>query len=120
MSVVRYLIDESIPEQLMNALIQREPAMEVFIVGQNMASPKGAPDPELLLFAEKEKLALVTFDKKSMDCHVTNHRATGHHTWGIFELRRGFSIRRYVDDLVLIWSASEAEDWRDRIEWLPW
>lgn len=120
MSTVCYLVDESVPEQLMDALIQREPAIEISIVGQEMAPPKGTSDPEVLLFAEKEKLALITLDKKSMARHVANHQAAGHQTWGIFNLRSGFSVLRYVKNLVLIWSASEAEDWRDRMEWLPW
>lgn len=120
MSTVRYLCDEHMPEQLSDAIIQREPSIEIFIVGQVSAPPKGTLDPEVLLFAEREQLALITFDKKSMAGHVANHRASGHHTWGVFSLRNGFSILRYVENLILIWSASEAEDWRDQIEWLPW
>jgi hypothetical protein len=120
MSTVRYLCDEMVPEQLMDALIQREPAIEIFIVGQEMAPPKGTLDPEVLLFAEKEKLGLITLDKRSMAGHVADHLAAGHHTWGVFNLRREFPILRYVEELVLIWSASDAEYWIDRIEWLPW
>lgn len=120
MSTVCYLVDESVPEQLMDALIQREPAIEISIVGQEMAPPKGTLDPEVLLFAEKEKLALITLDKKSMARHVDHHLLAGHHTGGIFNLRKGFSILRYVEDLILIWSASEAVEWRDRMVWLPW
>lgn len=120
MSTVCYLCDEHVPEQLMDALIQREPAIEISIVGQELAPPKGTLDPEVLLFAEKEKLALITLDKKTMAGHVASHQAAGHHTWGLFNLRAGFPILRYVEDLILIWSVSAAEDWRDRMEWLPW
>lgn len=120
MSTVRYLCDENVPEQLIDALIQREPAIDISIVGQDMAPPKGTLDPEVLLFAEKEKMGLITLDKKSMAGHVADHRAMGHHTWGVFILRRDFPILRYVEDLILIWSASEAEDWQGGIEWLPW
>jgi hypothetical protein len=120
MSTVSYLFDENVPEQLMDALIQREPAIEISIVGQETARPKGTLDPEVLLFAEKSKRALVTLDKKSIARHEANHRAVNHHTWGVFNLRNGFSTLRYVEDLILIWSSSDAEDWRDRMEWLPW
>ncbi|HTU91011.1 MAG TPA: DUF5615 family PIN-like protein [Gemmataceae bacterium] len=120
MSTICYLCDENVPEQLMDAMIQREPAIEISIVGQDMAPPKGTLDPEVLLFAEKEKMGLITLDKKSMARHAANHLATGHHTWGVYNLRRDFPILRYVENLILIWSASDAEDWRDRMEWLPW
>jgi hypothetical protein len=49
MSTVQYLCDENVPEQLLDALIQREPAIEISFVGQELAPPKGTPDPEVLL-----------------------------------------------------------------------
>ena len=30
-----------------------------------------------------------------------------------------FPIRDVIEDLLLIWSLTEAEEWRDRLEWLP-
>ncbi|MHB1422310.1 MAG: DUF5615 family PIN-like protein [Gemmataceae bacterium] len=120
MSAVCYLCDENVPEQLMDALIKREPAIEISIVGQEMTPPKGTLDPEVLLFAEKANLGLIALDKKSMAGHVDKHLASGHHTWGVFNLRRDFPILRYVENLILIWPASDAEYWRDRMEWLPW
>lgn len=120
MSAVRYLVDESVPEQLVDALIQREPAIEVSNIGREWTLSKGTQDPEVLLFAEKEKLVLITLDKKSMARHVDNHLSAGHHTWGIFNLRKGFAILRYVEDLIFIWSASEAKEWCDRTVWLLW
>ncbi len=110
MSTVRYLCDENVPEHLMDAVIQREPAIEIFIVGQSATPPKGTLDPQLLSFAEKETLSLITIDKRSMASHVADHLAAGHHTWGVFELRQGYSILRYVENLIFIWAASEAED----------
>lgn len=120
MSTIRYLCDENVPEQLVDAVIQREPSIEIFMVGQDIAPPKGTPDPQVLLFAEKEKLAVITLDKKSMSGHVTDHLTAGHHTWGVFSLRMNFSILRYVDNLILFWSESDAEYWQDQMEWLPW
>jgi hypothetical protein len=41
------------------------------------------------------------------------------HVPGILLIRRGISIGRLVEDLLLIWEASELTDYQDRIEYLP-
>ena len=119
MSTVKYLLDENVPEALADAIIRQEPAIELISVGQNPGPAKGTKDPELLMAAEAGKLTLITLDKRTVPIHVADHLAGGHHTWGVFILRRGFAIPRYVDLLMRIWSSTQAEEWQDRIEWLP-
>ena len=38
---------------------------------------------------------------------------------GVILLREGIPISTAIDELVLIWSASEAEDWIGRLIWIP-
>ena len=120
MSVVRFLGDEHIPPSLMHALRTREPAIDFSLVGKGSAPPKGTPDSQLLLIAEAAGQALVTMDKSTMIPHIVQHTAAGHQTGGVFILEQGFTTVKYVDDLFLVWVASEAEDWRNRVEYLPW
>jgi hypothetical protein len=120
MSVVRFLGDEHIPPALWHAIRVREPAIDFSLVGKAGAPPKGTSDPQLLLTAEAAGQALVTMDKRTMISHIAQHMAAGYHTGGVFLLKQGFAPAKYVDDLFLVWVASEAEDWRDRIEYLPW
>ncbi len=119
MSTVRFLVDEDVPGSLFGALVRWEPGIEMLRVGQLSAPPRGTKDPGLLLFAEEHGYALLTRDKGTMPVHVQSHTNSGRHTWGVFILREGFRIMTYVDDLILIWSACEAEELRDRITWLP-
>jgi hypothetical protein len=51
---------------------------------------------------------------------VTAHLVGGRHTWGVFLIRPGANWLTLRDNLMLIWSASTAEDWQDRLERLPW
>ena len=55
-----------------------------------------------------------------MPRHVADHLAMGHHHWGIFQQTRDASIGELVDVLQLIWSASEAEEWIDKFEYIPY
>lgn len=120
MNTVSFLFDENLNDDLPACLVRLEPAMETFSVGDELSPPKGTLDPDLLLHAEEYKRILVTLDKRTMVGHVVEHMAQGHHTWGVFILKPGYPWLRYANDLLLIWSASEPEEWRDRIIWLPW
>src|SRR5258707_15303242 len=120
MSQVRFLLDEDVAEYIADAVFQREPAVEILLVGQDPALGKGTVDPDLLRFCESEHLALVTRDRNTMVNHVKQHLAKERHTWGVFFLKDKFPTVAYAEDLILIWSTSEAEEWQDRFEWLPW
>lgn len=117
---MRYLCDEHVAKALAVALSHREPAVEVYYVGEPGAPPYRTPDPDLIRFAGAEGLTLLTLDRNTLLGHLNDHWAAGGHTWGVFLLKPGASWQRLIDDLLLIWSASEAEDWRDRVEYLPW
>ena len=119
MNRIRFLFDENDAQKLADALVLEEPAIEVFVVGQLGEPPKGTPDPELLKYAEVQELTLVTLDKRSMPVHVKDHLRSGRHTCGVIIPRRGFPYHRYIDELLLIWFASQAEEWKDRFKRVP-
>jgi hypothetical protein len=41
------------------------------------------------------------------------------HSPGVILLREAILIAAVIEVLVLIWSASEAEEWIDRLVWIP-
>lgn len=51
--------------------------------------------------------------------HLTEHIKAGRHIPGIFELNPDMSIGETVDELVLIWGASEIHEYQDLILYLP-
>jgi hypothetical protein len=119
MSTIRFLCDEDVKIALIPCMSRIEPGIEIVAIGQPDAPPKGTLDPDLLLWAENERYALLTRDKSSMPDHVRDHLDSGHHTWGVFLLREHRPWQAIADDLVMLWSASTAEEWVDRIMWIP-
>jgi hypothetical protein len=119
MSQVRFLFDADTDPDLIEALVSREPGIDVLRAGWPGAPPTSTADPELLLFAEAEGRLLVSRDKKTMPGHLVAHFSAGHHTSGVVLLREGFGFGVLVEELLLIWAASEAEDWLDRTFYLP-
>ena len=54
-----------------------------------------------------------------MPVHLQDHLDAGHHAPGIFALNPNMTIGETAEELVLIWGASEAEEYIDQINYLP-
>ena len=110
---VCFLLDENVPLLLKRALLRREPRIDILRIGDAQSPPLGIPDPELLLFLEQSRRLLITLNRASMPAHLYSHHAAGRHTWGVLWVRKNTATRQLVEELVLIWEASEAEEWID-------
>lgn len=122
MSVISFLLDEHMPASVSNALLALVPGIQVRLVGVDPdVPPKQTPDPELLRFAESEGYSIVTFDKDTMPSHLTDHLASGRHTRGVFLFLNGNDLNAGIiaGELVIVWTASDPDEWADRLVFLP-
>jgi hypothetical protein len=117
---IRFLLDENRSPLLADAIRRRDLSIGVLRVGDVGAPPLHTLDPEVLLYCEREQRLLVTNNRRSMAKYIADHLAAGHHHWGVFRLSRGMSLGQLSEHLHLLWAASEAEEWIDRFEWIPW
>ncbi len=116
---VRFLLDENLPPHLKTALLRFNPSIDVIRVGDPEAPPTGSSDPEILRYLEITGRLLVTSNRASMPGHIKAHWDAGGHVWGILLVRPGATLSQLAQDLLLVWEATEAEEWLDRIEWIP-
>jgi hypothetical protein len=116
---VRFLIDEDLSLDYAKELRRHHPAIDVLRVGAVGAPAFSTLDPDILLYCEQEHRALVTENRSTMPVHEQAHLAAGHHHYRIFKLRKGYSIGACLNELHLIWDASEAEEWFDQSQWIP-
>ena len=85
----------------------------------NEAELEGVFDPEVLAIAAGQNRILVSHDMQTMPRHFGEFLMTGR-TWpGVFLVNQYEAIGVIVDELVLIWGASDAEEWENRIVKLP-
>jgi hypothetical protein len=119
MSKIRYLLDENVNPVLRSALLQSEPNLIVWQVGIPGAPRYGTLDPEILLWCEENDFILVTHNRKSMPVHLAQHLASRNYANGILTLSESMSVGETVDELILIASASELEEYRNLILYLP-
>ncbi|NJK80507.1 MAG: DUF5615 family PIN-like protein [Chloroflexaceae bacterium] len=116
---VRFLLDENLSPSLKQAVSRYNPAIDVLRVGDEDAPPLGTLDPDILTFLEQSQRALITDNRRSMPAHIATHYSTGGEHWGIFLIRAGTSMRDTIEALILLWEASDAEEWRNVIRWIP-
>lgn len=119
MTRFRYLIDENTSRTLADQLHRLAPDMDVLLVGDNGAPPRGTLDPDILCWCERERFCLVTHNRKSMPPHLDAHIADGHHIQGIFTLRDKSLLKEMLVTLLLIWEAAEPDEYQDQIVYIP-
>jgi hypothetical protein len=76
-------------------------------------------DPDILDWLEDNGYILVTENRSTLPVHLSEHFAAGRHIPGIFWIRPGVGIGRVIEELYLIWSASTAEEYQDRMLFVP-
>lgn len=85
----------------------------------NDAELEGLPDPDVLTRAADEDRILVTHDLKTMPHHLGRFLQTGRSSPGVLLVPQYVPVGDVIDELVLIWAASEAEEWKNRILRIP-
>ena len=116
----RFLFDEDVSRILSKALRRREPEIDIICVGQAGGPPKKTTDKDLLVIAESLGRVLASWDRSTMPVALTNHFAKGLHTWGVILVRKGFSLARYIQEMLLVWQATSSDEWRDRTDYIPY
>ena len=121
---LRFVLDENQRGLLWRAVVRHNQAgvypLDVVRVGDSPDLPLGSIDADILLWSEREERILVSFDKTTLAGHLANHLQAGHHCPGVFMLRRGSRLSQVVDHLALVAFASDAWEWQDRVEFIPY
>jgi len=76
-------------------------------------------DPDLLIWLEATGYILVTNDESTIPGHLIDHYNQGRHVPGILWIRDGASLGQIIEALFMIWDASEAEEYVDRLLHIP-
>lgn len=117
--MVRFLLDENVDPDVRDALRRVRPEIPISCVGDPGRPPKGTPDPDLLIFCESAGELRVTNNRTSMPGHVGDHFAAGRQHWGILQIRPKTVLTDFVQDLILIWDTTDADDWQSYYGWIP-
>ena len=113
---VRFQADADLNEILVKATLRREPGID-FQTAQAAGLP-ALNDTDVLTLAARSARLLVTHDRKTMPEHFAEFIAT-ESSAGVLIVPQKLPVSQAVEELILIWAASEAAEWLDRIYVLP-
>lgn len=113
---IRFQADADLNHAIVLGVVRREPSIDFrSAVAAELA---GVADPDVLRSAAEETRILVTHDRRTMPFHFADF-IEREMSPGLIVVPQHMPIGTAVAELVLLWTASEAADWANRIVWLP-
>jgi hypothetical protein len=117
MSRPRFLTDEDFRGSIVSAVRRMAPTLEITtVVEQGWSS---ATDEEVLESAWRLQWLLVSHDINTLKAFAEQRIEDGRGIHGLFLVPQNRPIRAVAESLVLIEQASQFEEWRDQILYLP-
>jgi hypothetical protein len=112
----RFQADADLNEEIVAGVIRREPAIDFQTAPE--AGLHGLSDPDVLARAAGENRILVTHDRRTMPRHFADFILQDASP-GVFVIPQQLPVRLAIEELLLIWLASEGEEWVNLIVELP-
>jgi hypothetical protein len=115
--MTRFLADACLHDGIVSGCRRREPTMD--FASANEARLEGVDDPNVLALAAREDRIVVTSDFKTMPRHFADFLQAHGHCPGIFLVKQSAHLADVIEDLIMVWAASDADEWRNRIIEIP-
>jgi hypothetical protein len=115
--MIRFLTDINFRGEILRGLVRREPAIDAIRtqdVGLDAVDDEGVLD-----WATSNGRILLTHDRATVPACVVHRIAAGQTISGVILVPDDMATGQAIVDLWIAWSCSEPEEWRNRIEYLP-
>jgi hypothetical protein len=112
----RFQADADFNHKIVLGLRRREPSLE--FLGALGGGVVAIPGPEVLEIAAESGRILVSHDRNTMLGHfaeLVGRRSSP----GLIIVSQDLDIGAAIEDLLLLWAATEAAEWVDRIGFVP-
>ena len=113
---IRFQADADLNEDIVSGVVRRHP--EIDFQTATEAGLSGLSDEDVLKIAASKDRILVSHDWKTMPDRFDKFLKTGSSP-GVLIVPQQLSISVAIDELIMIWFASEAEEYVDSIRRIP-
>ena len=113
---IKFLADVNLDRGIIQGVLRRESLIDFQTA--NDAGLTAKSDLEVLEIAATRERLLVTHDRKTMP-GAFGAFIRGRRSFGVLLISQSPPLRIAIDELVLIWSASDAEEWTNVISPIP-
>jgi hypothetical protein len=115
--MVRFLAVADLNKAIVTGVLRCEPSVDFLTA--HAAGLYGMKDPKVLAFAAEQRRVLVSHDVSTMPAHFRAFRNAEGLSGGVFLVPQSLDVGMAIDELLLIWIASESTEWENRLVWLP-
>lgn len=113
----RFLADEDLRFEIVLAVRRLEPLVDFSTIVE--LGRKGTLDEQVLEFAHIEGRIVVSHEVNSLKGLADARVADGRGVSGVLLTAQGKSTREVAETIHTIWGASEADEWVDRMVFIP-
>jgi len=113
---VRFLADADLNKAIVSGVLRREPSID-FLTAQ-AAGLRKMKDLEVLALAAGQQRVLVSHDVGTM-LHFRAFKSAGNSSPCVFLAAQTLDIGTAIEELLLVWLASKASEWENRLARTP-
>lgn len=112
----RFQADADFNQRIVLGLRRREPALD--FRDARGGGVIGVPDSTVLGIAAESGRILVSHDRKTIPGYLARFLES-HSSPGVIIVSQDLDIGAAIEDLLIIWAASDADEWRNQLGFLP-
>ena len=112
----RFQADADFNHKIVLGLRRREPSVD--FLGADAGGVVGMADPDVLRIAAESGRILVSHDRKTMPAHFARFLKQGSSP-GVIIVSQDLDLGAAIEDLLLIWAATDAEEWTEHLGFVP-
>lgn len=116
MASVQFQADADLNQAILTGVIRQQPNINFQTATE--ADLEGLQDAEVLSLSARQQRILVTHDRRTMPTEFAEF-IFGNQSSGVLIVSRKTALETVIEELILIWSASTAEEWINRIAKIP-
>jgi hypothetical protein len=113
---ISFQADSDLNQAIVTGVLRHEPTVD--FQTSNVANLSGLSDLEVLSFVAREGRVLVSHDQRTMPRYFAEFIVT-QTSPGVIIVLQSLPIGEAINGLIKIWQTLNAEDWVNRIAYLP-
>lgn len=113
---VSYQADADLNQAIVMGVLRQEPTIDFQTA--LAAGLEGVKDSEVLAITAQQGRILLSHDRKTMPSEFAEFITTNHSA-GVIIVSQKLPVEIAIEELLMIWAISSAEEWVDRIAKLP-
>ncbi|MBL8188748.1 MAG: DUF5615 family PIN-like protein [Acidobacteria bacterium] len=113
---IQFMADACLDHDIVTIIRRREPGLNIQTAHE--ADLEGVLDSEVLRLAAENGRLLLTADRATMPTHFAQFISSSDSP-GVIIIPPHLSVRNAAQAIINLWAEQEAEEWKNRIAYLP-